>query len=45
MMNYKKNTMKFGKKLKNSLKKEFDSELVYNSALQSRDHMLYFQKS
>ena len=30
MMNYYKNIMKFGKKVKNSLKKEFDSEPVYN---------------
>ena len=37
--------MKFGKKLKNNLKKEFDSELVYNWALQSREQKLYFQKS
>ena len=27
-MNYQKNVMKFGKKIKNSLKKEFDSETV-----------------
>ena len=27
-MNYQKNIMKFGKKIKNSLKKEFDSESV-----------------
>ena len=30
MMNYYKNIMKFGKKVKNSLKNEFDSEPVYN---------------
>ena len=29
-MNYQKNIIKFGKKLKNSLKKEFDSDLVYS---------------
>ena len=30
MMNYLKNTMKFGKKLKLVSKKEFDSKPVYN---------------
>ena len=30
MMNYYKNTMEFGKKVKNSLIKEFVSEPVYN---------------
>ena len=30
MMNYQKNIMKFGKKVKNIIKKEFDSEPLYN---------------
>ena len=29
-MNYQKNTMKFKKKVKNSLKKELDSKPIYN---------------
>ena len=34
MINYKKNVMQFQKKFKNSLKKEFDSEPVYNEKYQ-----------
>ena len=30
MMNYQKNIIKFGKKVNNTINKEFDSELVYN---------------
>ena len=30
MMNFQRNIMKFGKRAKNSIKKEFDSEPVYN---------------
>ena len=29
-MNYQENIMKFGKKVKNSIKKEFDSEPLYS---------------
>ena len=45
MINYKKHVMQFKKKIKNSLKKEFDSEPVYKEKYQKTKIKSYNGKS